>query len=55
MATPVSQTKGLQRNTIDKYYTNPETVKLCIEYIDKKINYIHLTYYYTYIRTYRVS
>jgi len=40
MATPVkqaSQTKGLQRNTIDKYYTNPETVKLCIEYIDKYV------------------
>ena len=38
MATPVkqaSQTKGLRRNTIDKYYTSPETVKLCIEYIDK--------------------
>jgi len=40
MATPVkqvSQTKGLRRNTIDKYYTNPETVKLCIEYIDKYV------------------
>jgi len=32
-----SQTKGLRRNTIDKYYTNPETVKLCIEYIDKYV------------------
>ena len=31
------QSKGLRRNTIDKYYTNPETVKLCIEYIDKYI------------------
>ena len=31
------QSKGLLRNTIDKYYTNPETVKLCIEYIDKYI------------------
>jgi predicted RNA methylase len=29
--------KLLRRNTIDKYYTNPETVKLCIEYIDKYI------------------
>lgn len=37
MASPLTQSKGLRRNTIDKYYTNPETVKLCIEYIDKYI------------------
>lgn len=29
----MKQIKGLQRNTIDKYYTNPTTVDLCIEYI----------------------
>lgn len=33
----MKQIKGLQRNTIDKYYTNPTTVDLCIEYIKKYI------------------
>ena len=29
------QTKGLKRNNIDKYYTNDEIVKLCINNIKK--------------------
>lgn len=29
------QTTGLQRNTIDKYYTTRETVNICIEHIKK--------------------
>lgn len=33
----MKQTKGLQRNTIDKYYTNPSTVNLCIEFIKNNI------------------
>jgi predicted RNA methylase len=33
----MKQTKGLQRNTIDKYYTNPTTVNLCIEFIKNNI------------------
>lgn len=33
----MKQTKGLQRNTIDKYYTNPSTVNLCIENIKKYV------------------
>ncbi len=33
----MKQTKGLQRNTIDKYYTNPTTVNLCIENIKKYV------------------
>lgn len=32
------QTKGLQRNTIDKYYTKPAIVLTCIEYIKTKIS-----------------
>lgn len=35
--THMKQIKGLQRNTIDKYYTNPVAVDLCIEYIKKYI------------------
>lgn len=27
------QTKGLRRNTIDKYYTNPTVVQQCIQYV----------------------
>lgn len=33
----IKQIKGLQRNTIDKYYTNPDAVNLCIENIKKNI------------------
>ena len=33
----MKQTMKLQRTTIDKYYTNPTTVDLCIEYIKKYI------------------
>ena len=33
----MKQTKGLQRTTIDKYYTNPSTVNLCIENIKKYV------------------
>ena len=33
----MKQTKRLQRITIDKYYTNPTTVDLCIENIKKYI------------------
>ena len=33
----MKQTQGLQRNTIDKYYTNPTTVNLCIEFIKNNI------------------
>ena len=33
----MKETKRLQRITIDKYYTNPTTVDLCIEYIKKYI------------------
>jgi hypothetical protein len=33
----MKQTKGLLRNTIDKYYTNPTTVNLCIENIKKYV------------------
>ena len=33
----MKQTMKLQRITIDKYYTNPTTVDLCIEYIKKYI------------------
>lgn len=35
--THMKQINGLQRNTIDKYYTNPVAVDLCIEYIKKYI------------------
>jgi hypothetical protein len=34
----MNQTKGLKRNTIDKYYTKKEVVKLCIKYVKKYIN-----------------
>ena len=34
---PVKQSKGLKRNTIDKYYTKDTTVKQCIELISKYI------------------
>lgn len=34
----VKQTKGLKRNTIDKYYTKPNVVKQCIELVKKYIN-----------------
>lgn len=30
--------KGLNRNTIDKFYTNQETVKLCINLVKKYLN-----------------
>lgn len=33
----MKQTKGLHRNTIDKYYTNPDAVNLCIENIKKYV------------------
>jgi hypothetical protein len=33
----VSQEKGLNRNTIDKYYTNPSVVDQCIELVKKYI------------------
>ena len=29
------QVKGLQRNTIDKFYTNNKAVLLCIELVKK--------------------
>ena len=32
-----SQTKGLKRNTIDKFYTKPNTVELCITHIKQHI------------------
>lgn len=31
------QTKGLSRNTIDKYYTKPEIVNTCIEHIKQHV------------------
>lgn len=34
----MNQTKGLNRNTIDKFYTNKSTVLFCIEHIKKHIN-----------------
>jgi predicted RNA methylase len=33
-----TQKKGLNRNTIDKYYTNPSVVKQCIKLVKKYIN-----------------
>ncbi len=33
----LNQTKGLKRNTIDKYYTTNTTVELCINYIKENI------------------
>ena len=33
----MKQTKGLHRNTIDKYYTNQDAVNLCIENIKKYV------------------
>jgi hypothetical protein len=27
------QTSGLRRNTVDKFYTKPEVVKICIEFL----------------------
>jgi len=33
----IEQKKGLKRNTIDKYYTNPSVVKECIELVKKYI------------------
>ncbi len=33
----IAQTTGLHRNTIDKYYTKPETVNICIEHIKKNV------------------
>jgi predicted RNA methylase len=35
--TIIIQNKGLKRNSIDKYYTNPEIVKFCIECIKKNL------------------
>jgi predicted RNA methylase len=32
------QTKGLQRNTIDKYYTNPTVVNSCIQWVTQHIS-----------------
>jgi hypothetical protein len=37
MTTSIIQTKGLKRNNIDKYYTNPEIVKLCIDCITNNL------------------
>jgi predicted RNA methylase len=37
MTTSIIQTKGLKRNNNDKYYTNPEIVKLCIDCIRKNL------------------
>lgn len=37
MLNDTKQNKGLNRNIIDKYYTKPEIVKLCIEYIKEYI------------------
>ena len=33
----IKQTKGLNRNTIDKYYTKHEVVKLCLNFVKKHI------------------
>lgn len=33
----MNQTKGLKRNTIDKYYTKSETVELCLSLVKKHI------------------
>jgi predicted RNA methylase len=30
--------KGLKRDTIDKFYTNDETVKLCIQFVNQHLN-----------------
>jgi len=38
MADIFTQKKGLNRNTIDKYYTKPSVVKQCIKLIKKYIN-----------------
>ena len=35
----LNQKKGLNRNTIDKFYTNEKVVKLCIENIKKHIKF----------------
>jgi predicted RNA methylase len=35
---PLTQEKGLKRNTIDKYYTKPSVVNKCIELVKKYIN-----------------
>ena len=32
------QTSGLKRQTIDKFYTSPETVKMCLNLVKKHIN-----------------
>jgi predicted RNA methylase len=34
----MKQTKGLKRNTIDKYYTKPSVVELCIGLVKQHIN-----------------
>ena len=36
--TEFKQKKGLNRNTIDKYYTKPSVVNQCIELVKKYIN-----------------
>jgi len=38
MADIITQKKGLNRNTIDKYYTKPSVVKQCITLVKKYIN-----------------
>jgi predicted RNA methylase len=38
MADIITQKKGLNRNTIDKYYTKPSVVKQCIKLVKKYIN-----------------
>jgi predicted RNA methylase len=38
LETPIIQTKGLKRNTIDKYYTKQIIVNQCIELVKKYIN-----------------
>lgn len=35
----IKQTKGLNRNTIDKYYTKDNIVNLCLNYINDNINF----------------
>jgi len=34
----IKQSKGLKRNTIDKYYTKPCVVEQCIELVKQYIN-----------------
>ena len=44
------KTTGLKRNSIDKFYTSDDAVKLCIKYVNdnlqirEKINYLHVVH-----------